>query len=133
MLDAPASITRIFAVQLLVDADDLGIGRVPDRVRRDLEAVRSCRVGERKKLRIRMELETAGLGFVGIGIFQPGAARAERPVRVEFDADHAQPVSVEPRGRTRLGLQQIELVGIDHQAEVEPPGVRGALHRFPAT
>ena len=70
----------IFCRQLLVDTDDLRIGGVADRMGRDLEAGRGGRIGERQHLGIRVELQPARIGLVGIGLLQPCAARSERAV-----------------------------------------------------
>ena len=90
-------------VQLLVGRDHLRVGGIADRVGRDLEAGAAGRVGERQHLGIGMELQSARVGLVGIGLLQPRAARAERAVGEELDADLAQPVVVQPGGRLRHG------------------------------
>ena len=87
----------VFLSQLLVGADDLRIGRIADRVGRDLEAVRRPPVSrERSNLGVGMELQPARVRLVGVGLLQPRAARAERAVGEELDADRAQPIAVEP-------------------------------------
>ena len=100
-------------------------------MRGNLEAGRRSSVGELQYFGIGMELQAAGLGLVGIRLFQPRAARAERAVGVEFDADHPQPVAVHPLRRLRLGVQQLKLVGVDHQPYLQPVGVTRSAHGLP--
>ena len=131
MLDAPAPVAPVFPRQFLVDRDDLSVGRVADRVGRDLETSRSGGVGEREDLGVGMKLQAARIGLVRIRLLQPRASRSERSVGVKLHADHAQPVAVEPRRRVRNDLQRFQPVGIDHQPNIEPPCFAGAPHRLP--
>ena len=61
MFDPPAAVRAIFAVQPFIGADDLRVGGVADRVRRDLETVRRRRVVQRAQLGVRMELVARGV------------------------------------------------------------------------
>ena len=94
----------IFLRQLLVDANDLRIGGIADRVRRDLESGRGGGVGELQHLGVRMELQAARVRLVRIRLLQPRAARAERAVGEQLDSDRAQTVAVQPVGRLGHGV-----------------------------
>ena len=67
-------------------------------------------VGKRAQLRIGMELASVRVRRIRIGSLEPGTARAERAVVVEFHTDRPEPVIVEPRRWARDRLQGIEAI-----------------------
>ena len=112
--------------QLLVGGDDLRVGGIADGVDRDLEPVACRLVGLGAKLCILQELQPARVRLVGVGLLQPGAARAERAVGVELDPAHPQPVAEQPRRRTVRHdcTHVLHAVGVAHDPDVQPAGLR---------
>jgi len=80
VLDPPPPIGAVFLRQLLIDANDLRIGSIADRVGGDLESRRRSAVGQSEHLGVGVELQPAGAGAVGIGLLKPGTAGAEGAV-----------------------------------------------------
>jgi hypothetical protein len=130
MLDPPAAVAPVFARELLINADHLRIGRIADGVRCGLEAGGGRAVLHCQKLGVRMAWKAARIALVGIGLLEPGAARAQRSVGEEFRADHPQLFSVEPRRRAGH-LRKRTVQRIRHQAHFQPAGVTGATIGVP--
>jgi hypothetical protein len=101
MLDPPAAVAPICLGQLLIGGDDLGVGRVADRMDRDLEAAPGRFVRLVAQLAVGQELQAPRVGFVGIRLLEPSAARAQCAVAVQLDPADLQPVPVQPGARPR--------------------------------
>ena len=134
MLDPPAPRRAKALRQLLVRADYLRIGGVADRMGRDLIAIGRGLIGLRQHFGVGHEAQAARFGLVAIRRLQPGPARPQRPVGVQFDPGDPQPPIVQPAAWLAAvdRLHSGDAAGIAHDPHLEHPRHTRAVHRRPA-
>lgn len=127
MLDAPAQITflGVLAKNTLVEVEDLAIGAVPDGMDAEVEAVVDGDFGGLADVGDILGIEAAIVGStrgqIGVGLEEPGAARAERTVHLALDGADGKMIVREADHFVLPDTRLEEWVGSARQCRCERP------------